>query len=171
MIAGNPMKQVGSASGMWRAGIWRAEDSDMPDAQVSSQQHCRASLPSRPPRFVACILVQVVEWVLEQATLRVLCKKVWEKHGPIASARDFTSVRAHAGGSACHVAVAALTSPSSLCTSTCVPTSRSTGTMALQEARTSSTRTTGSVTASKCHCLMRTGGVGAALPPCRSMQA
>lgn len=43
MIAGNPMKQVGSASGMWRAGIWRAEDSDMPHAQVSSQQHCSAS--------------------------------------------------------------------------------------------------------------------------------
>ena len=64
-VAGNPLLDVEAASGMWTGGVWRPMDVHMPDAQV-------------------------VQYILEQATMRVVADKVWREEGPFQFPREFT---------------------------------------------------------------------------------
>ena len=67
-VAGNPLLHVEAAAGMWTGGVWRPVDVHMPDAQV-------------------------VQYILEQATMRVIADKVWHSEGPFTFPRDFARVR------------------------------------------------------------------------------
>lgn len=67
-VAGNPLLHVEAAAGMWTGGVWRPVDVHMPDAQV-------------------------VQYILEQATMRVIAEKVWYSEGPFVFPRDFARVR------------------------------------------------------------------------------
>jgi len=66
-VAGNPLLRVEAAAGMWTGGVWRPMDVHMPDAQV-------------------------VQYILEQATMRVIGEKVWKEEGPFDRPRDFSQV-------------------------------------------------------------------------------